>query len=101
MKTTVIRSDHDDWMVTVLLSNGEVFSFNTEMWPEHRTLTDADWPRVLRCAENAALFLSANHCDPYTRTHFPQAVVTREQLYTIVDAACEKMSDDDFRRLVR
>lgn len=97
MPTNVVFSVHEDWMVNVLLSTGEVFAFNTEMWPEHGTGTDADWPAVTREAENKALFLSAQRAEPFCRAD----VLRTDLLWRAINQASLQMSDYDFRRLVR
>ena len=92
---------HDDWNVTVLLSTGEVYVFDTEMWPEHSTGTDRDWPRVVRRAESEARDLAERHADPYCRVDLTSFPMTIDALVKASDEACERMSDEDFRRLIR
>lgn len=52
---TAARSYHDDWIVNVLMTDGRVYSFVTEMWPEHGDGSERNWPHVIREAERIAL----------------------------------------------
>lgn len=92
-------SYHDDWMVNVLLSDGSVWAFNTEMWPEHGN-GNSCWPPVLRRAHWDAIELHARGAEPYCRTEIFDGFGDHD-LHDAVNDACESMSDADFRRLIR
>jgi hypothetical protein len=98
--TTAVLSYHDDWLVNVLLSNGEVFTFNTEMWPEHSTGLDLDWLRVVRRAKEDALDLAERKATPFCRVDVATFPFTENALAQVIDEACEKMSDKEFREVV-
>lgn len=110
-KTIVQLTHHDDWLVSVLLSSGEVYLFNTEMWPEHLVAgwdsetmgaePESNWACVIRRAENDALFLSARHSEPYTRLNADAIGTARDLFVMSMNGACTDMSDADFARLVR
>jgi hypothetical protein len=100
---TVIDSYHEDWVVNLLLSNGEVFTFVTEMWPEHGFNITSDnggdnWPAVMREAENRALFLAARHAEPFCRICLD---TEREIWRTRLNDIAMEMTDVTFRRLMR
>lgn len=95
-----IMSYHDDWMVNVLLDNGAVYAFNTEMWSEHGDGNDAHWPAVVKCARWEAVDLAQRGAEPYCTVEIFDGFGEHD-LHDAVNDACETMSDADFRRLIR
>ena len=69
----IVMSYHDDWIVNVLLTDGRVYSFVTEMWPEHGDAPngehDRNWTGVVRTAERLALDCDAQFADVVSRFH--------------------------------
>lgn len=98
-RTVPVMTYHDDWMVNVLLACGEVFSFNTEMWPEHGD-GNSCWPPVIRRARHEAEMLSARNAEPYCLVEIFDGFGETD-LHDAVNDACEVLSDADFRRLIR
>ena len=101
------RVYYDDWLVDVLLPNGQVYVFCTEMWPEHGDDEpyegfgdDHNWDAVIAAAKDYALDLSDRGAEPYA-TVSPAALPDRDSFYAFMSRVCEQMSDEDFRRLVR
>jgi len=85
-------------MVHVLLSDGRIYCFLTEMWPEHGN-GDSNWPRVMELARDNALWLAERGATPYATvpSEFMPDVIAREcDLHAYVDLACELMSDEQF-----
>lgn len=98
-RTMPVMSYHDDWMVNVLLASGEVYAFNTEMWPEHGD-GNSCWPPVIRRAHHEAELLSAHNAQPYCTVEIFDGF-KESDLHDAVNDACYAMNDDDFRRLIR
>lgn len=95
--TTLIQTYHDDWIVNVQLSNGNVYSFMTEMWYEHGD--SINWPAVEREAYARALDLNSRHVDPFAVV--TPEVTTKQALSDALNATCMVMSDSQFQRLMR
>jgi hypothetical protein len=89
---------HDDWLVNVLLSDGRVYSFITEMWPEHGTGSDADWPQVVARAKRDALWFADRGAETWGLDAIPE---TEAQFRKAMDFVCMHTSDEDFRRYTR
>lgn len=92
-----VLSYHDDWMVNVLLKDGRVYAFNTEMWPEHGD--ESSWLPVLRRAHWEAADLASRGADPYCTVEIFDGFGIHD-LKDAVNEACEAMSDYDFRKLI-
>lgn len=110
MKIMPLISQNDDWIVNVLLSNGKIFSFMTEGWPQWgavgiEEVSPEQHTRSQRCvirrAEDEALWLDSRNAEPYTTVNSPEAVTSEKILADVCNTACEQMSDQDFARLIR
>ncbi len=105
----VCRTWHDDWMMNVLLSDGRLYVFVTECWPEWAPVpvarqytgayTAADWAPIIARARCYALELAARDAEPFCAELDP--TLNEPELREAVDAACGRMSDGAFRQLVR
>ncbi len=92
----VVCDYHDDWIVNVLLNDGRVYTFQTELWYEHGANTS--WGPVLKKAREDALALAESGADSFCRVTGYQNLKT---LRAAVNSAAEKLNDADFRRLIR
>jgi len=98
MKTAShVLSYHDDWMVNVLLNNGRVYAFNTEMWPEHGD--HSNWLPVLRRAHWEAADLFQRGADAFCIVEIFDGFGIHD-LKDAVNEAAETLPDADFRRLI-
>lgn len=99
---------HEDWLVHVLLNDGRVYVFQTEMWGTHYPPAldeksreeNTHWPRTLKQARLRAIACGCADTDPFAAEVDPSLVTTPEQLLEVCSRACERMSDRDFRRLI-
>jgi hypothetical protein len=101
MTPRVVMSYHDDWIVNVLLSDRRVYSFVTEMWPEHYTVEgtlDHMWRRVVRIAEQRALDYAMRNLPTWSADSMP---TTDAEFHAVMDAICLRTNDEDFRRFMR
>ena len=106
---TASRTWHDDWMVNVLLSDGRLYAFVTECWPEWAPVpaarqytgdyTGLDWAPIIARAQRYALELATRDAEPFCAELDP--ALSEPELRAAVDAACRRMSDGAFRQLVR
>jgi hypothetical protein len=94
----IVMSYHDDWVVNVLLSDGRVYSFVTEMWPEHGDGSDRNWRRVVRVAERIALDYAMRNLETWRVAKMP---ATEPEFHAEMDAVCQRTNDADFRRYMR
>lgn len=96
-----IMQFHDDWMVNVLLADGQhdglVYAFNTEMWPEHGEFRN--WARVVTRARREAVDLCRSGAVPYCTVEIFDGFDTHD-LQDAVSEACYMMSDDEFRAVI-
>jgi hypothetical protein len=92
-----VLSYHDDWMVNVLLNNGSVYAFNTEMWPEHGD--ESRWLPVMRRARWEAVDLAKRGADPFCRVEIFDGF-NQHDLVDAVNEAAESLPDDAFRQLI-
>jgi hypothetical protein len=101
---TVVRSWHDDWIVNVLLGDGRLYAFQTEIWPQHSdpgfdVTTQSNFAAVKREAEACALACAARNAEPFCAEL--DTGLDEKQLRAVVDSACRLMDDVMFRRLIR
>ncbi len=96
---------HDDWLVNVLLSDGRVYTFNTELWPEHTEETalngstrDQDWIGVIEVAKSTAVRLAEQRADTWGLDAIPDTI---EQFRKGMDLVSRYTSDQDFRKFIR
>lgn len=88
----VVMIDHDDWL---LVSDGRIYTFNTELWSDHGT--DSNWPRVERADRRLAMQLAAEGRETWGLDAIPDTV---EQFRKAFDFVAMAASDQDFRRFV-
>ncbi len=86
----------DDWLINVLLWDKRVYTFNTELWPEHGS--DVNWPRAFERAERTALSLAWEDAQTWS---VPTITVDMLVLREMLDELCRATSDEDFRRFIR
>lgn len=92
---------HDDWLVKVLLADGRVYSFMTEMWPEHldgEPDTETNWPCVIQRAREEALDLAERGTETWVLPHQPK---TKAEFRELLDRVCMAASDAEFHRYIR
>lgn len=96
----VIMSFRDDWLVHVLLADLRVYSFQTEMWPEHGIEADRNrcWPAVIRSAEACALHLGARAIDTWRLDRMP---ADRGAMRRAVDQLARSAPNIGLRRYLR
>jgi hypothetical protein len=99
---SIERAYHDDWCVNVLLSDGRIYSFITEMWPEHGdpgpTGEDVRWAPVMRRAKYEALLLADRGARTWALDALPE---TDAQFHKAMDFLCMRTSDVDFHYFMR
>lgn len=87
----VTMAYHDDWLVNVLLEDNRVYTFMTELWPEHGE--GSNWPSVVKRAKQEALELASRNVTTWRLPIQPiHAFDFRESL----NAVCEETSDSNF-----
>jgi hypothetical protein len=86
---------HDDWLIHVAIGR-RVYSFNTEMWPEHGF--DHDWSAAAARAERQARQLDDIDAPTW---HVQLVPMNERHLESMLDNVCRRTSDRDFRRFIR
>jgi hypothetical protein len=101
---TVVQTFHDDWLVNVQLSDGRVFTFQTEMWPCHlerskgyNRETQSNMVAAVREARERALDLAERNATPFVAECDAETV---EALKDALTYACMAMSDAEFRQAI-
>ena len=98
----VAMTHHDDWIVNVLLSDGRIYSFWTEMWTCHDgTDPDTSFSNMTRAtawAKDYALDLAARGVETWGLDAIPD---TEEQFVKALDFVCMHASDHDFQRFMQ
>lgn len=85
---------HDDWLLNVLLTDGRVYTFNTELWPAHLE----GWDRVVEEGKFLATALANGGHETWGLDAIPETI---EQFKKAMDLVCRYTSDVDFGRFVR
>ena len=90
---------HDDWLVNVLMADGRVYTFNTELWPEHGDYGVSDeapdqWPDVIEAAKRRAERYAAANVRTWA-LNMPLPI-TAADFRKALDHLCERTSDADF-----
>jgi hypothetical protein len=94
---SVVLTTHDDWLQFIMLSNGVVYCFNTELWEQHAGFEHPAWsPAVVRHAIDRALRADANNVAPFTT--LPLGLITMPAFKDALNAACLAMDDRTFSR---
>jgi hypothetical protein len=92
----ILMAYHDDWNVNVLLSDGRVYSFVTEIWPEHGNETN--WPRAVESAKLLALWHAERNSETWALDAIPE---TETDFHKGMDALCLRTNDHDFAMFMR
>jgi len=95
---TVHMICYDDWLINVLLSDGRVYTFNTELWPSQREWPDSFSPVVIEEAKAKALDLAKRGVDTWKVESLPENL---DQLAEALDFICMHTSYADFRRFIQ
>jgi hypothetical protein len=102
---TVLMAYHDDWLVNVLLSTGQVYTFVTELWDEWNDVPDSrlysgelvesDWTPIIEAASRKALEFCRENVETWGLDPLPESIA---QFRSGMDSLHQLTSDRDFRR---
>ena len=107
-RPTVLMAYHDDWLVNVLLSTGQVYTFVTELWDEWNDVPDSrlysgeflesDWTPIIKAATHKALEFCSENVETWGLDSLPESIA---QFHAGMDSLCLLTSDRDFWRFIR
>lgn len=92
----VVMSFHDDWLLSVLLSDGRFYTFNTELWSQHGS--DSCWPRVEDHGRKLAMVLALQGEETWGLDAIPD---TLEQFREAVNFVAMRATDQEFARNIK